>query len=364
MSTVYLHMGMPKTATTALQRFFFANREELNQRGFGYPVMPFHFEHVPDARNAHFLVLFDDREQPEWKEGFSVIKKEAAKYDKLLMSDERLWSVQRKKGFWKQVKQGFSDIGVDLKVIVYFRRQDEQVESHWNQKVKEPKTHMSESFAEYLEQGMHQYMPFHYNKALKRIAKRIGKENIIVRVYEKQQFVGGSIFADFLDAIGITFDEKFQLPEYTANVRLPGNAVEIKRLINAMIPEGVPDFYWDAIAEAYGMKHMSSVPVDKTSMFPKELRREFMKKYEKGNANVAKNYLNREDGVLFYSDYNEVPQWECNDREMLLDVIRILASADILIYRRQERIFRILKEIRESLPGRIARKVMGKSLDV
>ena len=192
MSTVYLHLGMPKTATTALQRFFFKNREVLNQRGVGYPIMPFHFEHVPDARNAHFLVLFNEnKEAPEWKEGFSVLKEEAKTYDKILMSDERLWSVQRKKGFWRNVKKGFSDAGLDIKIIVYLRRQDEQVESHWNQKVKEPKTHMSEIFAEYMEKGMHNYMPFRYAKALKRIAKHIGKENIIVRAFEKRQFEGG-----------------------------------------------------------------------------------------------------------------------------------------------------------------------------
>ncbi|MBR1628288.1 MAG: hypothetical protein IJ679_03340, partial [Lachnospiraceae bacterium] len=235
MSTVYLHMGMPKTATTALQRFFLQNTKALNDRGFAYPLMPFHFDNVPQARAAHFLTLFREKKKhPEWKEGFEVLKETAKEYENILISDERMWSVQRKKGFWKQTKKGFADAGLDWKVIVYLRRQDEQMESHWNQKVKEPKTHMSESFAEYLEMGLYKYMPFHYDEALDRISQRIGKENIIVRVYEKQQFVGGNIFADFLNALGLGFDADFQMPEYTANVRLPGNAVEIKRMVNAL----------------------------------------------------------------------------------------------------------------------------------
>ena len=364
MSTVYLHMGMPKTGTTALQRFFVQNQKALNDRGFAYPLMPFHFETIPDARNGHFLSKWRKKKGfPEWEQGLGVVSETAKQYEHIILSDEHLWSAQRHKGFWKRINQGLAEAGVDLKIILYLRRQDEQVESHWNQKVKEKKTHMTESFSEYLEKGMHEYMPLHYDEGLDRVAQRVGKENLIVRVYEKQQFVGGNIFADFLSAIGLGLDADFALPQYTANVRLPGNAVEIKRMVNGLYTEDVPDFYFDVITEAYGINRLTNVPTKKTSMFSPEQRIEFMKPYEEGNARVAKEYLGRKDGVLFYGDYHAVDGWQLNEREMLLDVIRVLSSADIYLYRRQEKIIQKLKELSGSLPARVYRKITGISFD-
>jgi hypothetical protein len=38
MTTVYLHIGMPKTGSTSLQKFLFANRIQLLEEGYLYPI--------------------------------------------------------------------------------------------------------------------------------------------------------------------------------------------------------------------------------------------------------------------------------------------------------------------------------------
>lgn len=38
MTTIYLHIGMPKTGSTSLQKFLFTNREKLLRQGYLYPV--------------------------------------------------------------------------------------------------------------------------------------------------------------------------------------------------------------------------------------------------------------------------------------------------------------------------------------
>ena len=76
-----------------------------------------------------------------------------------------------------------------------------EIEPFVLEKVKEKKTCMTETFEEYIDSGMYEYMPFHYDEGIDRVAQRVGKENLIVRVYEKQQFVGGSLFSDFLRTI-------------------------------------------------------------------------------------------------------------------------------------------------------------------
>lgn len=36
--TCYVHIGLPKTGTTSIQEFLFANHAQLKQQGYLYPV--------------------------------------------------------------------------------------------------------------------------------------------------------------------------------------------------------------------------------------------------------------------------------------------------------------------------------------
>ena len=351
MSKVYLHIGMPKTGTSALQMFLPKNNEILHKYGFDYPLMPFRFKNVGPRRNAHFLTLWKEKDPaPEWKKGFSVVKESLTKYENVILSDENIWTQQRKENFWEEVTAGMSAIGAELVVIVYLRRQDEQVESNWNQKVKDQKTRIELSFADFMEQGGYRYMPFQYGNALDRISSYVGREHLVVRVYEKQQFVAGNLFADFLDVLGLGFSDEYLPPDFTANVRLPNSAVEIKRMINsAYRDEDVPDFYRDIISRVFGMKSIQEMPERDTSMFSREQRESFMKEFEEGNTYVAREYLGRSDGVLFRQDASALKQWQMDDHEILMDMIRIFAAEGVTLYKRQMEIDQREKALNERL---------------
>ena len=56
MPTLYLHIGTPKTGTTALQNFLPANEEVLEQHGICYPDFGFRYAGLGVHRNGHFLV--------------------------------------------------------------------------------------------------------------------------------------------------------------------------------------------------------------------------------------------------------------------------------------------------------------------
>ena len=362
MPTVYLHVGMPKTATTALQNFLPLNNKLLNTMGFDYPDMPFHFEGVSPVRNGHFLTFWNSRKKhPEWSKGIELIEKSFKKHPNVILSDESLWSRQRIEKFWHNIKRVFKKMGVSIKVIVYLRRQDEQLESHWNQKVKNSPVSLPTSFDDYLSGGGYAYMPFEYDKALDRIAARIGKDNLIVRVYDRRRFVGGTIFSDFLNALGLEWSDDFQLLPYTSNVRLPNNAVEIKRIANPLFykKDENYDFYCDAISDAFGMELMKDRPRADTTMFSPQQREEFMARYNEGNAYVAREYLDRDDGILFEDDPNTLPEWKYDDKEMMEDTVRILAAADTYIFRQQEEMTRKLAQINEALPVLMYNKLTG-----
>ena len=70
---------------------------------------------------------------------------------------------------------------------------------------------------------------------------------------------------------------------------------------------------------------------------------------------MAKKYLHREDGILFYEDLGDLPKWEPDDHELREDAIRMLAGADTYLYKQQQalqdqadEIMRLTEEIHES----------------
>ena len=209
---------------------------------------------------------------------------------------------------------------------------------------------MQITFEQFMEEERYYYIPFDYGQVLDRISSYVGRENVIVRVYEKQQFSGGSIFADFLEAIGLELSDEYELPEFTPNVRLSNTAVEIKRLINSAYEgEEVPDIYREIISRAFDMKHRMEIPERNSSMFSPALREKFMSKYADSNKYVAREYLHRADGVLFRDNLAATPQWKMDDHEILLDMIRIFAAEGVYLFNRETRIKEMEQELDRKL---------------
>jgi len=73
-----------------------------------------------------------------------------------------------------------------------------------------------------------------YYGILKRIEKYVGKENIIVRQFDRKKFVGGTIYADFLNAVGLAYSDDYTIEQDTENISLTKNNLEIKRIVNGL----------------------------------------------------------------------------------------------------------------------------------
>ncbi|MBR1629613.1 MAG: hypothetical protein IJ679_10190 [Lachnospiraceae bacterium] len=368
MKTLYLHIGTAKTGTTSLQKFFAINRSLLQKKGFSFPEMPFGFEDVGQKnRNGHFLTLYDEPDtEKKWEKGWKTVRETFLKSNNVILSDEQIWIVQVKDGFWEKVLSEAEKAGVALKVIVYLRKQDEIAESHWNQKVKgRPK--LSSTFFEFINEGGYDFFPLDYGKTIDHVASCIGKENLRVRAFERQQFAGGSLFVDFLQLLSLGLTDEYKMPGHVSNLRLPDNVVEIKRLINQVQSyqkESIPNFYWDAIRQAYGLGTMKEIPVAQKGMFSPEERAQYLDRFAEGNAHVAKEYLGRKDGTLFFGEASTLPKWEPDETEMLKDMVRVFAGADTYLFARQEELAakleeanRKLEEIYNSFPYRVVRKM-------
>ncbi len=312
MPTLYLHIGMPKTGTSYIQKFLRTNASVLKTKNYVFPGFPRISNFLPQ-RNARFLVhvyrdengKVDSKIMKEvWDNNFEYISRLFNEYDNMILSEESIWSLKKRNDkFWKKLKKELDSRGIDCKVVAYLRRQDLFEQSHWAQKVQEYETC---SFKEYIN-GISTDRLDYYTR-LNDIAKFMGKENIIVRIYEKQQWDGAqkSLISDFFHTVGLELTDEFIAPEKSVvNISLSGKYLAFKHYMNRY-PErkaknGKKDCLYMALEElAY--RNTSNTNYSKNVFLSQEETLEYLAKFKEENEKVAREYLGRENGVLFKDD--------------------------------------------------------------
>ncbi|TGY97569.1 hypothetical protein E5329_04130 [Petralouisia muris] len=352
--TLYLHIGTPKTATTAIQFFCRDNQETLNSHGYIYPIFEWKYPNVLRTRNAHFLVgdtyLTQQERNPEeeakiFQEAFRQIYEAFEQYDNVILSDESMWNHGFRIGGWDRIKEELDKNIFTVKVIVYLRRQDEFTYSWWNQVVKEGMKKTSViTWKEMLEKLP--VVQLDYYEILEKIAAVVGKENITVRRFDRNSFVGQAIQADFADAIGLDISEGYQIESKVENVSLTKSSNEIKRLLNCLpgLDKKTNDLFREYLSE------ISMNPRDdrRYSMLSRQELREFMAKYEEGNRRIAEEYLKGED-KLFDDSYQVEETWTSGNPLMVEDTVTFFGMLTLSLLKKNEELERQISTLRYKL---------------
>ena len=293
---LYLHIGMPKTGTTALQNFFYINQAILKSCGITYPLndvwyMAHHhlgWSLEEKSRKINQPVGLKSADE-EWS---LVLKSDAVLNcnDRILVSAETLARCGQESLL--RIREYTSDY--DVKIVLYLRRQDRMMSSLVNQMTK----YFSHTWTD--ETDAFSFSHRNYTTLLGSWAAVFGKENLIVRPYEKGQFYGGAIFSDFLHHVfGLELTDAFQLPETDYNPRLHRVALEYKRLLNFL---ELPIEQKRATVEPLVQfsRQLAAEGRDDFDVFPPSQRLAIVQQHAASNAQVAREYLGRADGKLFY----------------------------------------------------------------
>ena len=345
MAVVYLHIGTMKTGTSALQRFLDENRDYLKDQDYIYPNMNqgLSFDYI--FRNGHFLVYSASRnregekhidKQKVLKEAYEKIGGLAEEFGHIILSEEILWHYGAKEpDFWEKISEEFKKINCELKIVLYLRRQDALMESLYSHAVKSNHRFEGE-FSDYLDGRAVTYFSMDYYENVKKIEEQIGKENLIIRTYEKERFVQNKngIFDDFLEAVGLSLDGNYKLQRTAKNAGLEGNYLEFKRVMN-----GLPEYRESGNFMARPLTLASAVSADgkirrKEGFFTLEERKAFMRRFEEGNRKLAEEYFGRKDGKLFREPFEELPAWQL-DRENLWRDMVIAMTEEFCIHEKR-----------------------------
>lgn len=353
MSTIYLCIGTMKTGTTSLQNFMRENPEALKEQGFCFPFTNTGPIRKIKNRNAHFMLHQPTGKNDRAKQkGYQKLQKLAQTYPNIVLSEELIWNhAQKIEDFWPEVLKNVTEIGCQLKVIVYLRRQDELIQSLWNHAIKmDWRLHLP--FDEYIRRKKYTYFPLDYYGQLNEIAKIIGKENLIVRVYEKGQFEGAghTIMSDLLHVLGLEMTERFTIENTMSNPGLKGNFIEMKRIVNN-IPEyrEMPDFM--RIPLIYASTYQSQKnPAPRQSLFVHQDQAAFLETYAEGNRKIAEEFLGRADGILFREPIADLPPYQLDQEALFRDMLTFTAE---MFCQQQKLISTLAEKVDQPLSSRI-----------
>lgn len=299
MATLFLHIGTPKTGTTAIQIFLNKNSSELKKNNCIFPDFEHRFPGVRKQRNGHFLCS-NVKNKNLQEDCFRKILNYSKQYSKIILTDEELWNTTTySEKFWVTLKNNLDKHNIKLKVIVYLRRQDSYFTSQWAQKIKGVKSQIF-TFHQFLDDNFDNKIRLDYYDYISYISHFIGKENIIVRPYEFSQFKDNSIIADFMNVIDVDFDDNFVRDDTIRNISIEGNVLEVKRYLNMVVDfrKNNPELFRSCL-ETVQNKMKKDGTFRNCSTFLKGERSAFMKKYNEGNRKIAEEFLHRKDGVLF-----------------------------------------------------------------
>lgn len=210
MKRVYLHIGRSKTGSTAIQRALSTNRDALARSGFCYP----------GQGHDHSCVVRGFRgSQPHAEDTARLATAIRETPLDVILSAEGLMLFPP-----AQVSDWLA--GLSVRVIVYIREQAEAIASGYQQEVKANLE--ATPFADFAPR-------FHipYDRFLDPWAGVFGRENMSVRVYDRDALFKGDLVSDFLSIVGIADASAFTADGSDPNPSIAGALLEAKRRINA-----------------------------------------------------------------------------------------------------------------------------------
>lgn len=257
---VLVHVGFHKTATTFLQKAFFAN----NQLGFDQ------FQRLQCSKLVHRKIAalgpFDKLSSDTINELHQFAKNAAEQGFLGVISHERLSGYPASGGFdSKLILERIKEIFPDAKILIIIREQISLIQSVYSQMITDGGAYSLNDFLRYSLEPATVRIPqfrlsfYEFDKYISYCQTLFGKDRVLVLPYE----LLGENYQDFLDKIGF-----FALPNDWENIRgyqkLPTNSVvnakksiliqNISRVLNAL-------FYKNQLSNSalIRIKHLPSI---------------------------------------------------------------------------------------------------------
>jgi hypothetical protein len=212
-----LHIGRHKTGTSALQLFLSKNRGVLKGSGVIYPD----FGHPRTHHNLAFMIRDGGIERAT-----ELISEVTTGCDTVIISSEVFSKFNDPTMVAGVMRPG------ETRVVLYVRDYVSLLASWYQQNIQSSKRALS--FEDYVTVQNVSHLPI-----IQMWEKVYGKENLEIRVYDRERLIEGDIRHDFLtlpELQALSRDALMFEGEGASNKSIAGNLLFIKRLLNEFAP--------------------------------------------------------------------------------------------------------------------------------
>ena len=290
---LYLHIGRPKTGSTALQHFLMKNRTQLLQQGCLYPLTgsfqlsshQFAYAYSEQLREGAGIPPISG--ETLWRQLAQEVEAESPRT--VLLSSENFWFIDP-----TQLPASLEE-SYQVKVIAHIRRQDNVICSSFCEEVKREQISLDADVENY---ALHppRLDLLDYAEILRAWAKRFGAQNLNVRVYEHVSITG--ISADLCSLLDVNIRE-LSVEESRVNPSLPYDVLSlISRSKAFKAGDAAKRRFITALSESVVMLEPDSA-YDTAGLFSLALRRKIMAHFEASNEEILRNYIRGDSAELF-----------------------------------------------------------------
>lgn len=283
-----LHIGAPKTGSTALQQFLTENRPTLERHGWLYPDVSLR------GYGHHDLAFLMGGGYPDWATSQTLtlaelvrqLSKASSGDCSIILSSENFYLLTDPKRV-AEVIEAAGLAGRALRVVVYLRRQDDAHVSWYNQLVK------AQGYTGTITDSVSRWDElWDYDVILGRWAAAFGSEALLVRLYEEPGLIDGDIRRDFLEVIGLS-GQGIAWSSAPINTRLNRDILEFQRLVNRLPLKPLEKRRFHKQLMALTQATDGTGLFDDSPLLRSSQRRRLIDRYREGNERVARAYLGR-----------------------------------------------------------------------
>ena len=351
---IYLHIGTEKTGTTSIQKLMQSNSTNLIEHGILYPKslgLPNNirlsnalqdYDKIDNSR-IHANLIKKNNILAFRKNLLESLKTEINESNPytLIISSEHLSSRINRDREIERLCQFLKHFSDDITVIVYLRRQDQFLESLYSTAIKK-----GNSFTFKFPVKGKERADFHYDKMLGKWENIFGKENIIVRIFEKDKLYGNDIIEDFLHIL------KIPLIYNKDKVKKENTSFGMKKLtFLRKFNKYVPAVY-DKKTNLYRgdiEKTLESVEIkDEKIKISYQNKEKFMQRFSEENYKILKRYFPNNDTLfdaIETSDNDNSTQLEISTE----DAIEIISKIWLIKEKEALKQKKIIKKLRSEL---------------
>lgn len=358
--SLILHIGMPKTGSTALQGFLAHNRERLPDQQILYPQCGHPVRQHTALVKSIVVPLFDwalfnksiDIFDPVVYINDVLKQCQEQQCQKVILSSEFFWASPAMQAgpahhtpspenfaylnkFIRSCKDLFKDFS-NCTIVVYLRRQDDWIDSFFNQQVKDG---FSIPSRQELLGETKNYLLYHKNLAL--WADFFGKENIIVRYVD--ELPQRDVITDFVNLVGLDNNLLAQ-PEKnhrTANTKLSRKSASLMQKAVALQFDPAMLVLLREVLQNLSFQTSSKGKARGYTLFDSAFYKEVLELYCDDNSRLSEGYIDLttpntdRDALLTTTDNDQVNQggdhFEAKFEELLEEFFVRFADHNIAV---------------------------------